>query len=197
MATFTPNYNLRKPAGGDLVTVSTDINASMDIIDAELDDHEDRLDLVEAAEQFVHKTADETVTNSAALQNDDHLVVTLTAGTYTYEVVAHVRASGSGQDIKFTMDFGGTNSLHVYGATTLDEAVVGTSNVGVTFRSVLTDAAELVGGLGTAEVMIIVKGMLVATATSTLRFRWAQNTAGAATDTTVRAGSYMITKKVA
>lgn len=47
MATFTANYNLRKPADGDFVTVSSDINASMDTIDAELDDHEDRLDAIE------------------------------------------------------------------------------------------------------------------------------------------------------
>lgn len=37
MATFTTRFGLRKPAGTDLVTVTTDINASMDKLDALID----------------------------------------------------------------------------------------------------------------------------------------------------------------
>lgn len=37
MATFTTHYALRKPAGGDFVTVSTDINANMDGLDTIID----------------------------------------------------------------------------------------------------------------------------------------------------------------
>jgi parallel beta-helix repeat protein len=34
LATFTPNYNLRKPATSDLVNVTSDIGANMDLLDA-------------------------------------------------------------------------------------------------------------------------------------------------------------------
>lgn len=37
MATFTTRFGLRKPAGTDLVTVTSDINASMDKLDAAID----------------------------------------------------------------------------------------------------------------------------------------------------------------
>lgn len=54
MATFTTNYNLRKPATSDYVEVTTDINANMDTIDTEIkaraDDiatHETRLDAID------------------------------------------------------------------------------------------------------------------------------------------------------
>src|SRR5687767_8458817 len=101
MATFTANYNLRKPAGGDLVTVAADINASMDIIDAELDDHEDRLDVIEGlnpqANTFIYKAADESVTSSVTLQNDNHLnSPTLAAGTYVLEWCLQVDGADAG-----------------------------------------------------------------------------------------------------
>lgn len=40
MATFTPNYNLRKPTTDDFVAVAADVSASMDTIDTELHDRE-------------------------------------------------------------------------------------------------------------------------------------------------------------
>lgn len=36
MATFTTNYNLRKPGTGDFVSVLSDLNANFDIIDAQM-----------------------------------------------------------------------------------------------------------------------------------------------------------------
>lgn len=55
MATFTANYNLRKPASTDLVDEDADLNDNWDIVDAEIKerqdeiaDHESRLDVIEA-----------------------------------------------------------------------------------------------------------------------------------------------------
>lgn len=42
MATFTTNYNLRKPADSDFIENDTDLNANWDIIDSELKDAQDR-----------------------------------------------------------------------------------------------------------------------------------------------------------
>lgn len=82
MATFTANYNLRKPAGGDLVTVAADINASMDTLDTQIktraDDiagHETRLDVLETmAFAKIRKTANQSIadnTTAALLFQED------------------------------------------------------------------------------------------------------------------------------
>lgn len=49
MATFTPNYNLRKPATTDFVNVTTDINDNMDKIDTEMKLRKDKTDSFETA----------------------------------------------------------------------------------------------------------------------------------------------------
>lgn len=48
MATFTPYLNLRKPASTDLVTVASDLDANMDILDADCLSQDGRLDTLEA-----------------------------------------------------------------------------------------------------------------------------------------------------
>ena len=69
MATFTTNYALRKPATGDFVTVAADISASMDIIDAEMFEHEGRLDVVETPGHAVmRKTADQSIPDASNTQ---------------------------------------------------------------------------------------------------------------------------------
>ena len=57
MATFTTNYNLRKPAGSDFVTVASDINASMDILDSEIKEREDEVVALDARTDTLEELA--------------------------------------------------------------------------------------------------------------------------------------------
>lgn len=47
MATFTTNYNLRKPATTDFVTVSSDVNANMDTIDTQIKTRQNNIDTIQ------------------------------------------------------------------------------------------------------------------------------------------------------
>lgn len=49
MATFTTNYNLRKPATSDFVDVVTDINNNMDTIDTQIKNRENDIATINAA----------------------------------------------------------------------------------------------------------------------------------------------------
>lgn len=203
MATFTANYNLRKPAGGDLVTVSTDINANMDIIDAELDDHEDRLDVLEAnlgvkgQEVFVLKTADESV-GGTTNQNDNELFIALQNGTYLIEVFLFVTGADAG-DISTAYEWTGTMTVtgRTWGLAS-DATTLGPTGV----RSVTgieDSTSPAVGGVfGTVtgqNVTLESKLLVVVTAPGTFRLVWSKNDS-AGINTVVEAGSFMTVKQV-
>lgn len=67
MATFTTNYNLRKPATSDFITVSTDVNDNMDDIDTQMKVNADAIAVINAIEndRFVYrKNAAQTIAHA-------------------------------------------------------------------------------------------------------------------------------------
>jgi hypothetical protein len=200
MATFTANYNLRKPAGGDLVTVAADINANMDIIDAELDDHEDRLDIIEALEFIIIKPSDESVTSSTTLQNDNHLNSgTLQPGTYILEWFLQVTGADAG-DISLQHTFTGTMTINMFtqgfptGAVGVSEfSRCETGNINDTVSP--TNSTNL-GTITGQNVVVFVHMLAEVSATGAITLTWAQNTSNG-TATTVKAGSHLVVRKIA
>jgi hypothetical protein len=143
---------------------------------------------------FSIKSANESVTSSTTLQNDDHLSASIGAtGTYTFDVFLLVNSGDSAADLKVgfsfptgTCHFGGTGG-HIGAYTT------GTSGVGEYFAIASATSGTSFLGYGvssTAVTWVRLTGTFIATATGTLRVMWAQ-VASSATATTLLAGSWM------
>ncbi len=152
----------------------------------------------EAINGFVRKTADESVTSSAVLQNDDHLFYSIAAtGTYVIDLnlIATSAANAAGDlSVAFTFP---TGTFYAFGHgldTSLASSSIGTINAG---GGVVTSGTAIaLYGLSTSVTFINIKGLFIATATGTLQFQWAQQ-ASNANASTLKTGSFMTVKQVA
>lgn len=142
----------------------------------------------------VPKTADESVTSSATLQDDNHLKTpSLAAGTFFIEVYLYWDAGSTG-DIKF-----GWSSTD--GAATLDWSAAGvgsgSANWGNDGAVTNLSSTKAIGSTGTfpggnagTTQHAAIHGRLILAATGDLKFRWAQN-ASDGTATRVFKGSLL------
>lgn len=153
--------------------------------------------------QYISKTADETVTSSATLQNDDHLVLPVVANAvYTFALDLYmIDAADFVGDFKmsFTCPTGATFDMHGSGAHITDLSA-GTSANGEWIAKLATTSAgaNLTFGCGnTSATGVRVYGRLVMSSTAgNFQLQWAQN-ASDASGTTLKAGSYMTMTRVA
>jgi hypothetical protein len=132
---------------------------------------------------FVRKSADEVVTNSTTLQNDDHLVWTLAASErWFFQGWLFVNADNATMDIKLgwsfpsgaTMKWGGL----VAGSTTLGG--FGAWADTVSGQAIMTIGQTLAIGTRAGTVGVAIAGVVVCAATpGALNLQWAQNTADA------------------
>lgn len=125
------------------------------------------------------KTADETVTSSTTLQNDDHLFVSVAANTtYLLELDFVFSANASG-DLKttFTVPSGTTGSLNM------------TSDAGTSTGVSMTSTAVW-DGTGADEQARIFGRVVTSSTAGTVRLQWAQN-ASFGTGTIIRNGSFL------
>lgn len=153
--------------------------------------------------QYVAKTADETVTSSTTLQNDDHLVLPVAANAvYMFALDLYtIDAADFVGDFKmsFTCPTGATFDMHGSGAHITDLASGTSSNGEWLAKLACTSAsANLVFGVGNTSVTgIRVHGRLVMGSTGgSFQLQWAQN-ASDTSGTTLKAGSYMTLTRVA
>lgn len=138
---------------------------------------------------FARKTADETINNSAALQNDDHLFVSLEAdAVYAHFTnLTYQSNSTPGFQMDYTLPAGATMAGNTYG--------VGGSGASFQHGSMTTSIVGVTGTGGNTGLRIW--GLIIMSSTAgTGRIRWAQNTANAS-DTIVRSGSYWELHRVA
>lgn len=139
---------------------------------------------------FAYKTADESVTSSTALQNDDELFASLPANS-TWSMTSYIQTNGANTgtgDIKidFSVPAGATLKYTSFGTTTSSPAIQyeATVNSAGTARAVGTNGAS--PDMGMAMQALVTIGSTA----GTVQFRWAQNTS-TATATIVRAGSHL------
>lgn len=149
-------------------------------------------------DSFVLKTADETVNTSAALQNDDVLVLPVAASSKYLVDAFIIYDSNTTADFKcaWVGPSGATMNWTVNGLAVASTAVSGSV---VLANAAIADAgAQSIGGAGAGtQVVAHIAGILtVSTTAGTLQFRWAQATSDAS-DTKVIAGSYLRLIKVA
>jgi hypothetical protein len=146
---------------------------------------------------YVRKTANESVTSSATLQDDDHLLLQVAANAaYLLELFLVYDGATTGDiQIGFTFPAGATIDWTPGGLTTGATQQSGS----VKLAHVSTGAGEGVGAVGTGagnRVVARATGILqVAGTAGTLQLQWAQ-LASDATATTVLANSWMRLQRV-
>lgn len=148
----------------------------------------------------VHKTADESVTSSTTLQNDNHLLVSVLANS-EYEIIVRMAVNGGASgDVKMAWTVpSGTTGQRFSSGPAVSSA---TSTADTTVRaSGLTDSftTEInYGVFSTGQQSFIEETLYVVTAgtAGTVQLQWAQN-ASSATATTVEAGSYITVRRTA
>lgn len=140
------------------------------------------------------KTATETVTSSAVLQDDDHLTVSVSANC-TYEFTCQLRYDGATTgDLQY--QFVGPASATLFATAHQLQATAATSGddqtVPMTISTPLT-----AGALGTGStVHLFVHGFLVVAGTAgTCKLQWAQGTSSG-TGTRVFADSYIVLRQI-
>lgn len=142
--------------------------------------------LTAAQPALIYKTADESVTSSTTLQNDDHLFVAVAANaTYAIDCWLNFLAN-SPPDIKadWTIPAGATMNWAALGT--------GTANYSDHDASIVSHNVAR-GGKGNPGVpqSMNARGYLITGGTAgTLQLRWAQNTSNASA-TVLRAGSWI------
>lgn len=199
MATSTANYNLRKPAGGDLVTVASDLNASMDTIDTELKGHADRLTALEVpTSAFIIKTADQARTNNTNFLTDDTLNYTFpSVGTYILEWYLIVSGSETADiNLRLTWTAALTTYPSAYGLISSAANASDFSRTdSVTEASISPSTFSTFGTLLTLT-SLIVRTVAVVTGVGDMDLQFTQNVANA-TPTTILKGSTLEVRKVA
>lgn len=150
------------------------------------------------------KPADETVTSSTTLQNDDHLVLALSANaTYEFEAFLFTIETGGDfvGDIKTAFAFPAGATVHLVGAGPHPTSfTTGTSSVTEWLaRPTQTSSPTqtLTYGVGSGQTALWMKGVIVVSATAgDLQLQWAQNVSDA-TGITVKAGSWIAAERIA
>lgn len=145
------------------------------------------------AVSWTAKAADETVTSSTALQNDNHLSASIPAnGTYAFRLVLFGTCASATPDLK--MAFTSPAGTLLWGTLAPDVAsnVTGATS---TYRTQTGSGNTLSVGAGT-DFMVVVEGTFVATATGTLQFQWAQDVSNAS-GVTLKLGSTMRVERIA
>lgn len=138
----------------------------------------------------IRKSANESVTNSAALQNDDHLAVSVEAGkTYIVEGAIFAASPSATPDIRiaFEVPSGSDMSIgHISAAgAAVDGGLLETSGA----------SSVRIQLPANTSVPIMIKGTVVAGATGVLQLKWAQWGSNA-TAVTVKKGSYLRVEEI-
>lgn len=139
------------------------------------------------------KTADESVNNSATLQDDDHLFVTVVAGaTYEFSLALFGTQVSAVPGLKLAMAGTATATSIKYEVIVHDD----TSGLFAAYaRSAALGTSVNAATLGANDFYAEIHGTIVVNAAGTLRLQFAQNTASA-NNTTLQQHSSMLVKRI-
>lgn len=147
--------------------------------------------------QFARKTADESVTSSTTLQDDDHLVIALGANqVWLIEAYISVIGDLTGDiQVGFVVPASSTLRWSGHGPDTA-QTDPGNTNMR-TDGATVSDTAKAYGTTSGGNIGIFIKGLVATAGTSgNLQFRWAQATSDA-TASTVQSQSWLLARRVA
>jgi hypothetical protein len=149
----------------------------------------------------VVKAANETVTSSTTLQNDDELFVSVEANAQ-YEVslrLLHDSDNTAAADVKmsWTGPSGATMFWGGHGANVAESGASSGTITATNMETHLINETMTFGGGDSTGTYAILGGVLVTSSTAgTLQYQWAQNTSNAIAST-VRAGSTLSVRRIA
>lgn len=146
--------------------------------------------------KFARKTADESVTSSTVVQDDNELFISVAANeVWKFWLDLHYEAvAGGGITMGWTVPVGATGRWGSHGLNLT--STTNTDSIIVKSASTITDTLSN-GGAGTADVMSLITGLVVVGGTGgTLRLQWAQRTSSP-TATTVFTHSSLYAVRVA
>lgn len=138
---------------------------------------------------YAYKTADESVTSSAALQDDDHLSFDVNANE-TWELSGEVQADNASNniDIKVAFQLPTSAFMRIYTTGIQDAGGNAIQGNGLLTTSNVTKTMQINGGVST---LITFRGIFITGSNAgTVKFRWSQGVSNTST-TTVRSYSYM------
>lgn len=140
---------------------------------------------------ITRKAADETVNNSATLQDDDDLVIAIGANETWYFEAMILHNTGTTPDIKVGFDIPAAATL-----SWTDVARTSSDTPAMTVPIQTDDGVDVLTGTGAASVAMIWGVVVNGANAGNLQFRWAQNTQDAS-DTKVLATSYLMAAREA
>lgn len=181
---------------GNISTNTTNISTNTTNISNNASDisdlQNDKQDQIEA----VRKTADESVTSSTTLQNDNHLTYTFpSAGLYEINLNLSYTGDPAGDIL---CDWATTGTVTIYSrryTTGCAQAMTSAYDTTLKYRSYANLADDVTYGAYNNTCVAKENFLINVTASSTITFRWAQDTSST-TATTVQEGSYLTAKKV-
>ena len=148
---------------------------------------------------FILKNADESVTSSTVLQNDDALLATIGAtGTYAFDLYLFASsAANAAGDLSVGFTFP-TGTMYFGASGPSVNLASGSQDVAEWIQrlSAVSGTTTVNFGLSTTITRSHIHGLFIATATGTLQTQWAQF-ASNANASTVKAGSHLILRRVA
>ena len=145
--------------------------------------------------KIVRKTADQTVTNSTTLVDDDELLLAV-AALEVWELFFYIRQnSGTTPDIKFAITVPSAATIEI-----VHHTLIGVSSITLLVNGSLIPVAEATAipfsGLA-ADVVDLLWALYVGGANAgNIQLQWAQNTQDVS-DTKVLANSYIVATKIA
>ncbi len=146
--------------------------------------------------QLVRKSADETVTSSTTLQDDDELLFTAVAGS-SYKFTLGLIVSCASGTPDFKVGFSAPAGSLTWGVVGLDTAATsGTAQAVMSGRGVGTSGTSATVASVNGRLHVVLTGTFKCTTSGTVRFRWAQDTSSVS-GVTVEEGSYIEAIRVA
>lgn len=205
MATFTTNYNLRKPEDPDDVDVTTDLGNNLDTIDEVMKANED--DIASGlAPLSGFKSADTTRTNTVTLAVDNDFTVPVESGvTYALEMFLEVlisKASGGAgpatNGFQYQFQIPGNSKLRALTTRRIsDNAQPAESVQSVVDETAVSDSPTFTAGpVADSRFLYKITGFVKPAASGDLEFWWAQATL-AADGTELKEGSWIKLNKLA
>jgi hypothetical protein len=145
-------------------------------------------------QQHIVKPSDESVTSSITLQNDDHLVLPVSANTkyFVQGMLIYTGATAGDMGFKWSVPTGSTfdwcSDALGSAATSLTDQISHTAQASSNQPSF--------GAIDASTAVAPIKGLLiVGSSGGNLRATWAQGTSSG-TATTMKAGSYVMARRV-
>lgn len=146
--------------------------------------------------QYAALAADQTTSSNTTLTDLTGVSLTLAAGTYRLTGLCIVTPANSTMGIKIGFNYSGTGTMFGMNYFTNNNALAGAANYVQTSLASGTDTRQVAGGTNSQPAQSKHDLIVVVTATTTLKYQFAQHTSNGS-NLTAEAGSYLMAERIA